>query len=61
MCILNTLRGDSKLEMGNGKRPLDIRGGGVKVWMLKSPIIVENEISLFPISCHFQILNNTQN
>ena len=28
MCILNTLRGDSKLEMGDGKCPLDIRGGG---------------------------------
>ena len=28
MYVLNTLRGDSKLEMGNGKRPLDVRGGG---------------------------------
>ena len=28
MCILNTLRGGSKLEMDDGKRPLDVRGGG---------------------------------
>ena len=28
MCVLNALRGDSKLEMGDGKRPLDVRGGG---------------------------------
>ena len=30
MCILTTLRGDSKLEMIEGKRPLDVRGGGVQ-------------------------------
>ena len=28
MCILNTLRGGSKLEMDDGKRPLDVRGAG---------------------------------
>ena len=27
-CILNAWTGDSKLEMGDGKRPLDVRGGG---------------------------------
>ena len=26
MCILNALSNDSKLEMGDGKRPLDVRG-----------------------------------
>ena len=30
MCVLNALRGDSKLEMGDGKRRLDVRGGGVE-------------------------------
>ena len=28
MCILSALRGDSKLEVGDGKRSLDVRGGG---------------------------------
>ena len=28
MCRLNTLRDDSKLEMGDGKCSLDVRGGG---------------------------------
>ena len=28
MCVLNALRGDSKLEMVDGKRPLAVRGGG---------------------------------
>ena len=28
MCIFNALRGDPKLEMGDEKRPLDVRGGG---------------------------------
>ena len=27
MCVLNALRGNSKLEMDDGKRPLDVRGG----------------------------------
>ena len=27
MCVLNALRGESKLEMGDRKRPLDVRGG----------------------------------
>ena len=26
MCVLNALRCDSKLEMGDGKRPLNVRG-----------------------------------
>ena len=26
MCALNALRGNSKLEMGDGKRPFDVRG-----------------------------------
>ena len=30
MCIHNTLRGHSKLEIGEGKRPLDVRGEGVQ-------------------------------
>ena len=30
MCVLNALRGESKLEMGDRKRPLDVRGGGIK-------------------------------
>ena len=30
MCVLNALSGDSKLEMGNGKRPLDVRRGRVQ-------------------------------
>ena len=28
MCVFNALRGDSKLEMGDGKRLFDVRGGG---------------------------------
>ena len=28
MCVFNALRGDPKLEMGDGKRLLDVRGGG---------------------------------
>ena len=53
MCILNKWVMESVLWT--------LGAEGVKIWMLKSPIIVEKEISLFPISCHFQILNNTQN
>ena len=29
-CVLNALRGDSKLEMGDVKCPLDVRGGGTQ-------------------------------
>ena len=27
MCVLSTLRGDTKLEMGDGKRALEVNGG----------------------------------
>ena len=30
MCLLNALRGDSKLEMGDGKCPLNVRNGSGK-------------------------------
>ena len=54
------VRGDSKFKAGDGKRSLDVRGEGAKAWTLKNSIIVQNAISLFPVYCHFQILNNTQ-
>ena len=28
MCVLNTLRGDAKLEMGDGKRASEVSGRG---------------------------------
>ena len=61
MCVLNALRDDSKLKMGDEKRPLDVRGGGdQRSGCKKQSIFVKNAISLFPVCCHFQILNNTQ-
>ena len=53
-------RGDSKFEMGDGKRPLDVTKEGVKGLDVKKLNIIQNTISLFPICYHFQILNNTQ-
>ena len=52
--------GDSKFEMGDGKRPLEVRGRRSNAGTLKNSTIVQNAISLFPICCHFQILHNTQ-
>ena len=56
MLVLNALRGDSKLKMGDGKG----WRGSKNAKMLRKLIIIQNAISLFPICFHFEILNNTQ-
>ena len=52
--------GDSKFTIGDGKYHLDVRGRGSQACRLKNSIIIQNAISLFPIRCHFQILNKRQ-
>ena len=65
MCVLNALRGDLKLEMGCSliemENVLWVLGvEGVKGLDVKKFNFVQNAISVFPICCHFEILNNTQ-
>ena len=56
-----SLRNDSKFEMCDGKRPLEVKGEGVKgLGVEKFNYCTKYNTIHFPICCQFQILNNTQ-